>query len=103
MLATASDQTEASKLIVNIFTYQAPDFADMEDAKIILAACLRTGRVVEALELGRKVAAGNIDEDGEVTEEAVQQTAQATSNIINFILDTCFSSEIFGWLDSLTQ
>lgn len=93
LLSSSDDQTESSQLIVNIVSYKAPDLSDISDAKIVLAAFLRTGRVAEAMDLGRKVALAPVQTQDVIEEEAARQAVQTLSDLVSFTFDTCFTCE----------
>lgn len=93
LLSSSDDQTESSQLVANIVSYKAPDLSDLSGAKIVLAAFLRTGRVAEALDLGRKVASAPVQTQDMAEQEAASQAVQTLSQLVSFTFDTCFTCE----------
>lgn len=89
-MLNTSNQAESAELIINIVTYKYPDLQEMDDVRIGLAAFLRAGRVVEALELSRKVALANVQDD-DPEAEVLEQAGQVVSDVITFIFNTCFT------------
>lgn len=96
VLSSSDNQDEASQLIVSIMSYKSPGLQDMNDAKIVLTAYLRTGQVVEALALARKAALTPVQAGEEVNEDASAHVSQTISELTAFIFDTCFSCRSFS-------
>lgn len=77
--------------IVNIIRYQKPDLADIEDVKLVLAAYLKTGKLLEAFDLARRTAIEAISAQN--AESEANSDTGIIADLTNFILDTCFNSE----------
>lgn len=93
MLSSNDDVAESAELVVNLVTFKHPDLQELDDIKIVLAAFVRSGRVVEALEQSRKVSLTQVQAVADAGEKEVEQASKMVSDIVYFIFDTCFTGK----------
>lgn len=93
-LDSQDNTTESAELIINIFTFKCPNLQDSDAVKIVIAAFLRLGRVVEALALSRKIALAGLQSESDFDADSVEQANQTMADLVYFIFDTCYTCEL---------